>query len=186
MLRRTYDWMMRLAASPEAPTWLALLAFCEGVFFPVPPDVILAPLVLGAREKAWRYAALCLVASVLGGCVGYTVGYFLHPVGIWLLKLTGSDPHEFEHWYHQWGVLLLALPIPYKVMAIASGLFKLNFALFLAGSIVIRGLRFFLVAHLVRRYGARAQVFIERRLAWVVSGVALAVVGLVVVLRFAV
>jgi membrane protein YqaA with SNARE-associated domain len=186
MLRRLYDWMMRLAASPEAPLWLALLAFCEGIFFPVPPDVILGPLVLSQRDRAWRYAAICLAASVLGGCVGYTVGFFLHPVGIWLLSLTGGDPHEFEHWYHTWGVLMLALPIPYKLTAIASGLFKLNFPLFLGASILIRGLRFFLVAGLVKRYGAPVQVFVEKRLGLVVSGIALALIGVIVVLRFAV
>lgn len=186
MLRRTYDWMMRLTAKPEAPAWLALLAFAEGVCFPVPPDVMLAPLVLGARDKAWRYAAICLGASVLGGSVGYTVGYFLHPVGVWLLSLTGGDPQEFQHWYRQWGVLLLALPIPYKVTAIASGLFKLNFLLFFTASIFIRGLRFFLVAGLVRAYGAPVQTFVEKRLGLVVSAIALALLGLVLVLRFAV
>ena len=186
MLRRVYDWMMRLAASRDAPAWLALLAFCEGIFFPIPPDVMLAPLVLGARDKAWRYAGICLVASVLGGSIGYMVGYFLHPVGIWLLSLTGSDPHEFEHFYHRWGVLLLALPLPYKLLAIASGMFKLRFSLFLAGSIVMRGLRFFLVAGLIKRYGEPAQAFVEKRLGLVVSGVALAIVGVILVLRFAV
>ena len=90
--------MMGLAASPRAPLWLALLAWAEGVFFPIPPDVILIPLVLQNREKAWRYAFITLSASVLGGSVGYLVGYFLHPVGIWLLSLTGSNPQEFEHW----------------------------------------------------------------------------------------
>ena len=128
--------MMRQASSPDAPAWLALLAFIEGIFFPIPPDVMLAPMVLARRDRAWRYAAICLSASVLGGSIGYTVGFFLHPVGIWLLSLTGSDPHEFEHWYRQWGVLLLALPLPYKLMAIASGLFKLPFPLFFGASIV--------------------------------------------------
>lgn len=185
MLRRSYDWIMRRAASPEAPAWLALLAFCEGIFFPIPPDVMLGPLVLGRRDRAWGYAGICLVASVCGGCVGYSVGYFLHPVGLWLLSLTGSDPHEFERWYHQWGVLLLAVPIPYKITAIASGLFKLDFPLFLAASVAIRGLRFFLVAGLVARYGAPVQVFVERRLGLVVSAVALALIGAIVALRFA-
>jgi membrane protein YqaA with SNARE-associated domain len=185
MLRRLYAWMLRLAASPEAPIWLAMLAFAEGVFFPIPPDVMLAPLVLTNRDKAWRYAFICLCASVLGGCVGYTVGFFLHPVGIWLLSLTGSDPHQFEHWYRQWGVLLLAIPIPYKLTAIASGLFKLNFPLFVIASIFIRGLRFFLVAWLIRQYGAPMQSFIEKRLGLVVSAVALALIGVVLVIRFA-
>ena len=177
--------MMRLAASPRAPLWLAILAFAEGVFFPIPPDVILIPLVLQNRAKAWRYAFITLSASVLGGSVGYCVGFFLHPVGIWLLSLTGSNPHEFEHWYKQWGVLLLAVPIPYKLTAIASGLFKLNFPLFFGASIVIRGLRFFLVAGLIRQYGAPMQAFVEKRLGLVVSGIALALIGLVVAIRFA-
>jgi membrane protein YqaA with SNARE-associated domain len=185
MLRRTYNWMLRLAASPEAPVWLAMLAFAEGVFFPIPPDVMLAPLVLTNRNRAWGYAGICLAASVLGGSVGYMVGFFLHPVGIWLLQLTGSDPHEFEHWYRQWGVLMLAIPIPYKVTAIASGMFKVPFPLFFGASILIRGLRFFLVAGLIRTYGAPMQQFVEKRLGLVVSGIALALIGLVLVLRFA-
>ena len=121
----SYDWMMRLAASPRAPLWLALLAFAEGVFFPIPPDVILIPLVLQNRERAWRYAVhhpvrpRCWAArSAIWWASSCTRS------AIWLLSLTGSNPHEFEHWYRQWGVLLLALPIPYKLTAIASGMFK--------------------------------------------------------------
>ena len=185
MLRRLYNWTMRLAASPHARLWLAALAFAEGFCFPIPPDVILIPLVLQNRAMAWRYAFITLSASVLGGSVGYLIGYFLHPVGIWLLSLTGSNPHDFEHWYRQWGVLLLAVPIPYKVTAIASGLFKLNFPLFFGASIVIRGIRFCLVAGLVQRYGAAAQAFIEKRLGLVMSGVALALLGAFLVWRFA-
>ncbi len=187
MLRGVYDWMMRKAASPQAPAWLALLAFCEGVFFPIPPDVMLAPMVLAQRDRAWRYTAICLSASVLGGSIGYTVGYFLHPVGIWLLELTGSDPHPFEHWFREgWGFVLLAIPIPYKVTAIVSGFFKLYFPVFFAASLIIRGLRFGLVAWLIRRYGEPMQAFVEKRLGLVVSAVGLALIGLVLVLRFAV
>jgi membrane protein YqaA with SNARE-associated domain len=185
MLRRLYERTMRLAASPHAPLWLAVLAFAEGFCFPIPPDVILIPLVLQNRQNAWRYAFITLSASVLGGSVGYLIGFFLHPVGIWLLSLTGSNPHEFEHWYKQWGVLLLALPIPYKLTAIASGLFKLNFPLFFGASIVIRGIRFCLVAGLVQRYGAAAQAFIEKRLGLVMSGIALTLIGVFLVWRFA-
>ena len=185
MLRRPYDRMMRLAASPQAPAWLAGLAFIEGIFFPIPPDTLLMPLVLAQPKNAWRYAMICLCASVLGGCVGYSVGFFLHPVGVWLISLTGGDPAQFQHWYGQWGVLLLAVPIPYKITAIASGLFKLNFAVFFAASLAIRGLRFFLVAGLMRAYGPPIREFVERRLALVVSGVALGVLGLFVALRFA-
>jgi membrane protein YqaA with SNARE-associated domain len=146
---------------------------------------MLAPMVLARRERAWRYAVICLSASVLGGSVGYTVGYFLHQVGVWLLQLTGSDPVQFQHFYRQWGVLLLAVPIPYKLTAIASGLFKLNFPLFFGASILIRGMRFLLVAGLIRQYGAPMQEFVEKRLGLVVSGIALALIGLVVAIRFA-
>jgi membrane protein YqaA with SNARE-associated domain len=185
MLRRAYDWMLRQAASPDAPAWLALLAFIEGIFFPIPPDVMLAPMVLARRDRAWRYAAICLSASVLGGSVGYTVGYFLHPVGTWLLHVTGSDPDQIRPLIKQWGVLLLAVPIPYKLTAIASGMFGLPFPLFFGASVLIRGLRFLLVAGLIRRYGAPMQEFVERRLGLVVSGIALALIGLVVAIRFA-
>jgi membrane protein YqaA with SNARE-associated domain len=185
MLRRLYEWMMRLAGSPRAPLWLAVLAFAEGFCFPIPPDVILIPLVLQDREKAWRYAFITLSASVLGGSVGYLIGLFMHPVGIWLLSLTGSDAHAIEPMIRHWGVLLLALPLPYKVMAIASGMFKVPFLLFFGASIVIRGIRFCLVAGLVQRYGERAKAFIEKRLGLVVSGVALALLGAFLVWRFA-
>ncbi|HZZ35799.1 MAG TPA: YqaA family protein [Caulobacteraceae bacterium] len=186
MLRRSYDWVMRLAASRHAVSWLAVLAFAEGVFFPIPPDVILMPLVLARREMAWRYAAVTVVASVLGGSTGYAVGFFLRPVGLWLLALTGhaGNEVEFQSWYAQWGVFLLALPIPYKLMAIASGLFKMDFPLFLTASLLIRGLRFFAVAGLVRAYGEPIREFVERRLALVVSAVALLIVALVAALKF--
>ncbi len=175
MLRRTYDKLMQLAASPAAPAWLAGVAFIEGVFFPIPPDVMLMPMVLARREKAWLYALICLVASVAGGSTGYAIGYFLHPVGVWIISLTGGDIHAFEHWYRKWGLLLLATPLPFKVMAIASGLFKFPVLKFLAAALVIRGARFFTVAALLRVYGAPIQGFIEKRLAFVVSGVALVV-----------
>jgi membrane protein YqaA with SNARE-associated domain len=176
---------MRRAASPEAPVWLALHAFAEGVFFPIPPDVMLIPMVLAHRDRAWRYGAICLGASVLGGTVGFGVGHFLTPVGVWLIRLTGGDAQQFLGWYKQWGIVLLAVPIPYKLTAIASGMGGINFAEFIVASIFIRGLRFFLVAGLIRAYGPPIQTFIEKRLALVVSGLALAAVGVVLVLRFA-
>jgi membrane protein YqaA with SNARE-associated domain len=173
MLRRTYDRLLELAASPAAPAWLAGAAFIEGVFFPIPPDVMLMPMVLAKREHAWRNALICLVASVAGGSTGYAIGFFLHPVGTWIISLTGGDITAFQHWYAKWGLLLLATPLPYKITAIASGLFQFPYLKFLGASLVIRGVRFFAVAGLIRAYGAPIQGFIEKRLVWVVSGVAL-------------
>ena len=186
MLRRLYDWVMRLAGSRHAEAWLAALAFAEGVFFPIPPDVLLMPIVLARPDRAWRYGAITVIASVLGGCTGYCVGFFLNPVGIWILSLTGhaDSAQHFQQWYGQWGVFLIALPIPYKITAIASGLFKLNFLTFVTASLFIRGLRFFAVAALVKRYGAPIQAFVEKRLALVVSAVAVVLVGLIVALKF--
>ena len=183
MLKRSYDLAMRLSASRRAPLWLAGMAFAEGLFFPIPPDVMLMPLVLAKRERAWTYAAICLVASVIGGSAGFCVGYFLNGVGAWLIRLTGGDVSSFEHWYRQWGVLLLALPIPYKLTAIASGMFKLNYGVFLVASIFIRGLRFFLVAALVRTYGEPIRTFVEKRLALVASAITVVIVGLIAGLR---
>jgi membrane protein YqaA with SNARE-associated domain len=175
MLRRTYDKLMQLAASPQAPAWLAGVAFIEGVFFPIPPDVMLMPMVLARREHAWRNALIVLVASVCGGSTGYAIGYFLHPVGETIIRLTGGDIAHFKQWYAKWGLLLLATPLPYKITAIASGLFEFPYWKFLAASVVIRGARFFAVAGLIRAYGAPIQGFIEKRLALVVSAVALVV-----------
>jgi membrane protein YqaA with SNARE-associated domain len=187
MLRRTYDWVMRLAGSRHAVTWLALLSFAEGVFFPIPPDVILMPLVLADRERAWRYAGVTVGASVLGGTTGYAVGYFLRPVGAWLLAHTGPAGSEaFIEQHSRWLVLLLAIPIPYKITAIAAGMFKLDLLTFLVGSVVVRGLRFFLVAGLVRTYGAPIKAFVEKRLALVLSAAVVLIVALVLALKFAI
>ena len=185
MLRKTYDWVMGLAASPRAPAALAAVAFCEGLFFPIPPDVLLMPVVLGDRQRALRYAALTTICSILGGSCGYAVGYFLQPVGEWLLSLTGGSFESFQAWYGKWGALLIAVPIPYKITAIASGLAKLNFGIFIGVSILVRGLRFSLEALLLKIYGEPIRSFVERRLALVASAVAVAIMGLVTALKFA-
>jgi membrane protein YqaA with SNARE-associated domain len=176
---------MDLAASPRAPVALAAVAFCEGLFFPIPPDVLLMPVVLGDRHRALRYAALTTFCSILGGSCGYAVGYFLQPVGEWLLSLTGGSFESFQAWYAKWGALLIAVPIPYKITAIASGLAKLDFRIFIGVSILVRGLRFSLEALLLKIYGEPIRSFVERRLALVASAAAIAIVGLVTALKFA-
>jgi membrane protein YqaA with SNARE-associated domain len=187
MLRRTYDWAMRLAASHHAGRALGAVAFAEGVFFPIPPDVLLMPIVLANRKKAMTYALICTVCSILGGATGYALGYFLQPLGHWLLSLTGHAGgfEAFQGWYSKWGALLIAAPIPYKITAIASGLAKLNFPLFVGVSILVRGLRFSAEALLLKIYGEPIRAFVEKRLALVASGVALLIVGLVLVLKLA-
>lgn len=185
MLRRTYDWVMGLAASRHAGLALGAMAFAEGLFFPIPPDVLLMPVALANRQRALRYAAITTVCSILGGSVGYAVGFFLQPVGEWLLSLSGhSDAmNSFQSWYSQWGAVLIALPIPYKITAIASGLGRLDFPLFIGVSLLVRGLRFSLEAALLKAYGAPIQAFVERRMGLVASAVALIIVLLFVALK---
>ncbi|THD64288.1 DedA family protein [Phenylobacterium sp.] len=185
MLRKTYDWVMSLAARPQAPLALGLLAFCEGLFFPIPPDVLLMPVVLGRRDRAMRYAAITLICSLAGGSCGYAVGHFLQPVGRWILSLTGGDFDRFAAWYSHWGALLIAVPIPYKLTAIASGMMNLNFGVFLAVSVLVRGLRFGGEALLLKIYGEPIRAFVEKRLALVASAAAVAVVALIMLLKFA-
>ncbi|MDP1966362.1 MAG: YqaA family protein, partial [Reyranella sp.] len=122
MLRRLYDWVMGLAASRHAPSALFAISFAESSFFPVPPDVMLAPMVLARPEKAWRYAGICTLASVLGGMLGYAIGYFLQDAALWLMSLSGhaSGLADFRCWYDKWGVWVIlikgATPIPYKLV----------------------------------------------------------------------
>ncbi len=115
MLRSSYDWLMRRAATPQAGWWLALEAFCEGIFFPIPPDLMLMPMVIAQPRRAFLYAAICLLSSVAGGSVGYSIGYFVEPVGKAILALTGNADglDSFRRLYAQFGLVLIALPIPY-------------------------------------------------------------------------
>ncbi|HEX6866891.1 MAG TPA: YqaA family protein [Caulobacteraceae bacterium] len=186
MLRRTYDWMMRLCASRHAPAGLFAVSFAESSFFPVPPDVMLAPMVLARPEKAWWYAFICTVASVLGGLLGYAIGYYLEPVGHWLLALMGhaEGPEVFQQWFAQWGLWVILIkgltPIPYKLVTITSGLAHFSLPVFIAASIATRGARFFLVAFLLKQYGPPIREFVEKRLTLVTTVVAVVLIAIVV------
>ncbi len=186
MLRRLYDWVMGLAASRHAQIALFVVAFAESSFFPIPPDVMLAPMVLARREHAWRYAAICTLASVVGGMLGYAIGYYLQDLAQGLMAATGHNEGlaQFRCWYDRFGVWVILIkgltPIPYKLVTIASGLAKFSFPVFVAASIATRGLRFFMVAWVVRRFGPAMMPVIERRLAWFAGGlILLIVIGLV-------
>ncbi len=178
MLRKSYNQLMMLAESRHALRWLALEAFCEGIFFPIPPDLMLMPMVLAKRERAWLYAMVTAVASVLGGSVGYSLGYFLQPVGKFILTLTGTPNglEKFHEIYSQIGLIMLALPIPFKLLAIASGLARFDFPTFIIAAGILRSARFFAVAGLLRIYGEPVRNFVEKRLALVVSAAAVALV----------
>ncbi len=171
MFRALYDWTLRLAHHRHAIRSMAAISFAESSVFPIPPDVVLVPLILAQRDKAYRIAAICTIASVLGGMLGYCIGYFLYEsVGLWLINLYGAHDAvaEFRTWYDEWGAAVILIkgltPIPFKLVTIASGLFAYNFALFVLLATVTRGARFFFIAWLLKRYGAGMKVFIEKRL----------------------
>ena len=172
MIRRLYDWTMDLASQKYAIWALAAVAFVESSFFPIPPDIMLIPMVLAARESAWRYAAICTIASVLGGMLGYAIGAFLYDsVGLPIINLYNlHDEFElFTNGYNEWGIwVILAAAItfvPFKLATIASGIADLEFSKFILASSGGRGFRFFLVAALLYYFGQPIREFIEKRLA---------------------
>jgi membrane protein YqaA with SNARE-associated domain len=170
MFRKLYEWTMRLAASRHAPASLAAVSFAESSFFPIPPDVMLAPMVLARREKAFVYAAICTAASVLGGLVGYSIGVFLEPVGLFILKVFGHPEGraEFQHWFDQWGLWVIlikgATPIPYKLVTITAGFARFDLFTFVWASVLTRGVRFFAVAAVLKYFGPAMLHEFERRI----------------------
>jgi len=169
MFKGLYRWTLSLAESPRAPWALAGVSFAESSFFPVPPDVILVPMALAKPQAAWRYAAICTVASVLGGIVGYLIGALLFDtVGQWLIGIYGlggkmEDARRLYDQYGAWFILIKGVtPIPYKLVTIVSGLLHYNFALFVLLSLITRGARFFLLAALLNRFGDQARALLDR------------------------
>jgi len=171
VIRALYDWTMRLAAHRRAPWTLAAVSFAESSFFPIPPDVMLVPMVLANRQRAWYLALLCTLASALGGLFGYFIGYALfEAVAQPILAAYGylQKFDEFQGLYNEWGAWIVFMagftPFPYKVITIASGLVQMNLPIFLAASVISRGARFFLVAGLLWKFGEPIRSFVEKNL----------------------
>ena len=191
MLRRLYDWTMALAARPRAEWALAGVAFAESSFFPIPPDILLIPMVLADRRRAWRYAAVATVSSLIGGLAGYLIGAFVFDqVGRPLLEFYGYSARfdEFAAMYNDWGAWIVfaagLTPFPYKVITIASGTTGLDIVVFMMASLAARGGRFFIVAALLYWVGPPIRAFIERRLGLVFTVFMLLLVGGFVVARY--
>jgi membrane protein YqaA with SNARE-associated domain len=182
---------MRLAGSRHALWALAGVAVIESSIFPIPPDVLLIPMVLAAPRNAWRLAALATLASVIGGYLGYAIGYYAFAaIGEPILQFYHvMDKYEaLKASYDQWGAWIIILkgmtPIPYKLITIASGAFHFDLATFTIASIISRSMRFFLVAALLWWFGEPVRVFIERRLTLVTSAFVVLLVGGFLALRF--
>lgn len=170
MFRKLYEWTMRLAGSRHAPASLAVVSFAESSFFPIPPDVVLAPMVLARRDRAFIYAGLCTLASVVGGMFGYAIGLWLEPLGIRILEFFGhpEGKAEFDALFDRYGVAFVMIagftPIPYKLITIASGMAHFDFLTFVWASAVSRGARFFAVAAILKYLGPAMLQEFERRL----------------------
>ena len=169
MLRRLYDWILHWADTPYGTWALFLLAFCESSFFPIPPDILLIALAVAIPAKSLKYALVCSAGSVLGGALGYLIGWqFMAAVGERIVSFygLGAKVHYIEGIYQRydaWAVGIAGFThIPYKVFTIAAGMFKINFWVFMAASLVSRSARFFLLGGLIYAFGPRIQRFIDR------------------------
>lgn len=171
--RHLYNWVVHFADTKHGVTALFILSFAESSFFPVPPDVLLMPLTLGAPKKWFRFALACSIASILGGCFGYCIGMFLwDQISPWVfdnlawLKLTPENFAIFEEWYakYDFGIVFACgfTPLPYKVCTIAAGIAKINFLGFFIASALSRSARFFLVAGLFGWKGEKIRPYIEK------------------------
>ena len=191
MLRRLYDYVIELASHPKAPWALSAVAFVESSVFPIPPDAMLIPMVLAHRAKAWLFAAISTLSSVLGGIAGYAIGYFLFAlVGKPILSFYGYEQAfaQFAGRYNEYGAWIVffagVTPFPYKVITIASGATLLNFWVFMIASIAARGLRFFLVSGLLYWFGPPVRAFIERRLGLVTTLFLVSLIGGFIALKY--
>jgi membrane protein YqaA with SNARE-associated domain len=191
VLRRLYDWTLDLAARPYAMWAIALIAFVESSVFPIPPDVVLIPMILAARDKAWKIAAVCTAASVIGGLAGYGIGHFLFDeVGRPMLAFYHYDLKfsAFRETYNEWGAWAVFIagvtPFPYKVITILSGATSLDLPVFILSSVLARGFRFFIVAALLWYFGASIRAFIEKRLGLLLILFTALLVGGFVILKF--
>jgi membrane protein YqaA with SNARE-associated domain len=171
MLRRLYEWTMANASGRHAWAALFAISFAESSFFPIAPDVMLMPMVLADRKRAFLLAAWCTLASVLGGMLGYAIGSLLYDsIGQWVIRVYGYGNRidEFRSFYAEYGAWVIlvkgALPIPYKLITILSGFAGYNFGMFVLLSVITRGLRFGAEAALLYRFGEPIREFIEKRL----------------------
>jgi membrane protein YqaA with SNARE-associated domain len=184
VFRPLYDWALRQAEKPYAKLMLFCVALIEPCLIPIPPDTLLIPMVIARRDKAFQFAAICTLGSVIGGVIGYGVGALaMATVGQWIISTyhLQSAFQMFSDGFHKWGMWIILAkgftPIPFILVSVASGLTKLNLGIFVFSATLTRGGRFFLEAYLIRKFGQPVQDFIERYLTWIGLGVLAAIGG---------
>ena len=190
-LKRTYNWTLEKAQHKNAKWYLSLISFAESSFFPIPPDILLIPMALASKAKALFYAFMCTLFSVLGGILGYAIGYFFYnSVGIYIVELYHLENsfNIFEDYYKEFGILIVLgagiTPFPYKFITIASGVFGLNIFLFIIVSIIGRGLRFYLIAILLYFFGEKIKLIIDKYFNILTIVFFILLIGSVFIIRF--
>lgn len=191
MLRPFYDWTLRVSGHPHSERWLAGVSFVESSVFPIPPDVMIVPMVLADRARAWRIALIATIASVAGGLAGYAIGYFFfEAIGQPILELYGKAEKfdEFATLYNEWGAWVVfgagVTPFPYKVITIASGVTHLDLLIFTLSSVAARGLRFFVVAGLLWYFGPPIRRLLEKHFGLITTLFFVLLIGGFVALRW--
>ena len=169
IFRQLYDWTLTKAGHPKASWFLSFISFVESSFFPIPPDIILIPMILANRIKAWWYAFICTLSSVVGGVFGYCIGaFFYSTLGVLIIQYYSLENQfsNFETLYNEYGAWIVLgagfTPFPFKFITIASGVFHLNIFLFIIVSLIARGLRFYIVATLLRLFGNYVKHYIDQ------------------------
>ena len=190
-LKRTYNWTLEKAQHKNAKWYLSLISFAESSFFPIPPDILLIPMALASKANALFYALICTLFSVLGGILGYAIGYFFYnSVGIYIVDFYHLENsfNIFESYYKEFGILIVLgagiTPFPYKFITIASGVFGLNVFLFIVVSIIGRGLRFYLIAILLYFFGEKIKLIIDKYFNFLTIVFFILLVGSVFIIRF--
>lgn len=189
MLQKSYNWILNHAGTPKAKWLLIAVSFAESSFFPLPPDPLYMAMILARTEDAWRLAFITTISSVLGGILGYYIGYALYEsVGELIIETYHLENAftKFQHSFDEWGFWIIALkgltPIPYKVVTIFSGVAKLDMGIFLGASVLARGFRFFLVAAILKYAGPQIRQYIEKNLTLITIIVLVAILlGFVIV-----
>ena len=189
--KKTYDWTLEKAQHKNAKWYLSLISFAESSFFPIPPDILLIPMALASKARALFYAFMCTLFSVLGGILGYAIGYFFYnSLGIYIVDFYHLENSfsVFESYYKEFGILIVLgagiTPFPYKFITIASGVFGLNIFMFIVVSIIGRGLRFYLIAILLYFFGERIKLIIDNYFNILTIVFFILLVGSVFIIRF--
>tara|TARA_X000000368_G_scaffold216471_1_gene170834 strand:- start:522 stop:1106 length:585 start_codon:yes stop_codon:yes gene_type:complete len=169
ILRKTYDWTLEKSKHPKAVWFLSLISFSESSIFPIPPDIILIPMIIAKRINAFFYAFICTISSVIGGLAGYCIGFFFfNSIGQLIINYYGLQDQftNFEKYYQLYGIWIVLgagfTPFPFKFITIASGFFGYNIFLFVLTSFIARGLRFYLIAFLLKIFGQSIEKLIDK------------------------